>query len=61
MAPVVSVTGPGPARVKGVLDQTLVGPDVTVGCGNPGVSNPFEVIAVDTVGNASAPAILTAP
>jgi hypothetical protein len=46
---------------NGVLDHSLVGAGMTILYGNPGVSNTFQVIAVDTAGNESAPATLTTP
>jgi chitodextrinase len=47
--------------VNGVLDHSLIGADSTILYGAPGVSNTFEVIAVDSAGNQSAPATLTTP
>jgi chitodextrinase len=46
---------------NGVLDHSLMGADRTILYGNPGVSNTFQVIAVDSAGNQSAPATLTTP
>ena len=46
---------------NGVLDHSLIGADSTVLYGAPGVSNTFQVIAVDSAGNQSAPATLTTP
>lgn len=45
--------------VNGVLDHTLVGRGRTVVYGVLGMTNIFEVIAVDAAGNRSAPATLT--
>jgi hypothetical protein len=45
--------------VNGVFDHSLLGFDRTVVYGNPGVSNTYQVIAVDSSGNQSAPATLT--
>jgi chitodextrinase len=45
--------------VNGVLDHSLLGYSSTVVYGNPGVFNNYEVIAVDSAGNESAPATLT--
>lgn len=44
--------------VNGVLDHSLLGFDRTVVYGNPGVENTYQVIAVDSAGNQSAPATL---
>src|SRR6266545_1909729 len=44
---------------NGVLDHSLMGADRTIPYGNPGVSNTYQVIAVDSAGNQSAPATLT--
>jgi len=46
---------------NGVLDHSLIGADSTILYGAPGVSNTFQVIAVDSAGNQSAPATLTTP
>ena len=45
--------------VNGVFDHSLLGYTRTVVYGNPGVLNTFQVIAVDSAGNESAPAALT--
>jgi len=45
--------------VNGTLDHTLMGADRTILYGNPGVFNTYQVIAVDSAGNQSAPATLT--
>jgi chitodextrinase len=45
--------------VNGVLDHSLMGYGSTVVYGNPGVFNTYQVIAVDSAGNQSAPATLT--
>jgi chitodextrinase len=45
--------------VNGVLDHTLVGRGRTVVYGTVGMTNIFEVIAVDAAGNRSAPATFT--
>ena len=45
--------------VNGVFDHSLQGFDRTVVYGNPGVFNTYQVIAVDSAGNQSAPATLT--
>jgi chitodextrinase len=45
--------------VNGVFDHSLQGYNQTVVYGNAGVLNTFEVIAVDSAGNPSAPASLT--
>jgi chitodextrinase len=45
--------------VNGVFDHSLMGFDRTVVYGNPGVENTYQVIAVDSAGNQSAPASLT--
>ena len=45
--------------VNGVLDHSLLGYSQTVVYGNPGVFNTYQVIAVDSADNASAPATLT--
>jgi len=44
---------------NGVLDHSLIGADRTILYGNPGVFNTYQVIAVDSAGNESAPATLT--
>jgi hypothetical protein len=44
---------------NGVLDHSLLGASSTILYGAPGVSNTFQVIAVDSAGNQSAPATLT--
>jgi len=44
---------------NGVLDHSLIGAGSTILYGAPGVSNTFQVIAVDSAGNQSAPATLT--
>jgi hypothetical protein len=44
---------------NGVFDHSLIDADRTILYGNPGAPNTFEVIAVDTSGNESAPATLT--
>ena len=44
---------------NGVLDHSLIGADRTILYGNPGTSNTYQVIAVDSAGNQSAPATLT--
>jgi hypothetical protein len=44
---------------NGVLDHGLMGYNQTVVYGGPGVFNTYEVIAVDSAGNGSAPASLT--
>lgn len=44
---------------NGVLDHSLMGAHSTILYGNPGVANTFQVIAVDSAGNQSAPATLT--
>jgi chitinase len=44
---------------NGVLDHSLMGAGSTILYGNPGVSNTFQVIAVDSSGNQSVPATLT--
>lgn len=46
---------------NGVFDHSLVGDDMTILYGNPGVPNTYQVIAVDSAGNESAPATLTTP
>jgi hypothetical protein len=46
-------------NVNGVFDHSLLGFDRTEVYGNPGVSNTYQVIAVDSAGNQSAPATLT--
>lgn len=43
---------------NGVFDHSLIGADSTILYGNPG-SNTFQVIAVDSAGNQSAPATYT--
>ena len=45
--------------VNGVLDHSLLGYNQTVVYGNAGVFNTYQVIAVDSAGNESAPATLT--
>jgi hypothetical protein len=45
--------------VNGVFDHSLLGNNRTVVYGNPGVFNTYQVIAVDSAGNQSAPATLT--
>ena len=45
--------------VNGVFDHSLLGFNRTVVYGNPGVFNTYQVIAVDSAGNQSAPATLT--
>lgn len=45
--------------VNGVFDHSLMGYGQTVVYGNAGVENTFQVIAVDSAGNPSAPATLT--
>lgn len=45
--------------VNGVLDHSLLGYGQTVVYGNAGVLNTYQVIAVDSSGNQSAPATLT--
>ena len=45
--------------VNGVFDHSLMGYSQTVVYGNAGVENTFQVIAVDSAGNPSAPATLT--
>ncbi len=45
--------------VNGILDHSLMGAGRTILYGNPGVFNTYEVIAVDSSGNQSAPASLT--
>jgi chitodextrinase len=45
--------------VNGVFDHSLQGQGRTIVYGNPGVENTFQVIAVDSAGNQSAPATLT--
>ena len=45
--------------VNGVFDHSLQGFDRTVVYGNPGVFNTYQVIAVDSADNQSAPATLT--
>jgi chitodextrinase len=44
--------------VNGVFDHSLMGAGRTVVYGNPGVLNTYQVIAVDSAGNQSAPATL---
>jgi chitodextrinase len=44
--------------VNGVFDHSLMGYHQTVVYGNPGVENTYQVIAVDSAGNQSAPATL---
>jgi hypothetical protein len=45
--------------VNGVFDHSLMGYNQTVVYGNPESENTFQVIAVDSAGNESAPATLT--
>jgi chitodextrinase len=45
--------------VNGGFDHSLLGYNQTVVYGNPGVENIYQVIAVDSAGNQSAPAMLT--
>jgi chitodextrinase len=45
--------------VNGVLDHSVMGAGRAIVYGNPGVFNTYEVIAVDSSGNQSAPASLT--
>ena len=45
--------------VNGVLDHSLMGYNQTIVYGNAGVFNTYQVIAVDSAGNQSAPASLT--
>jgi chitodextrinase len=45
--------------VNGGFDHSLLGYNQTVVYGNPGVENTYQVIAVDSAGNQSAPATLT--
>ena len=45
--------------VNGVFDHSLMGFNRTVVYGNPGVFNTYQVVAVDSAGNQSAPATLT--
>jgi chitodextrinase len=45
--------------VNGTFDHSLMGQGRTVVYGNPGVENTYQVIAVDSAGNQSAPATLT--
>jgi hypothetical protein len=45
--------------VNGVLDHSMMGFNRTVVYGNPGVFNTYQVIAVDSAGNPSAPATIT--
>ena len=45
--------------VNGVFDHSLMGHGSTVVYGNPGVFNTYQVVAVDSAGNQSAPATLT--
>jgi chitodextrinase len=45
--------------VNGVFDHSIMGAGRTIVYGNPGVFNTYEVIAVDSAGNQSAPASLT--
>ena len=45
--------------VNGVLDGSQMGGSSTVVYGNPGVFNTYQVIAVDSAGNQSAPATIT--
>ena len=45
--------------VNGVFDHSLMGHGSTVVYGNAGVFNTYQVIAVDSAGNQSAPATLT--
>jgi chitodextrinase len=44
---------------NGVFDHSLQGQGRTILYGNPGVENTYQVIAVDSAGNQSAPATLT--
>jgi len=44
---------------NGVFDHSLFGQGRTILYGNPGVLNTYQVIAVDSAGNGSAPATLT--
>jgi hypothetical protein len=45
--------------VNGAFDHSRVGVGRTILYGNPGVFNTYQVIAVDSAGNQSAPASLT--
>jgi chitin-binding protein len=45
--------------VNGVFDHSLMGHGSTVVYGNAGTANTYQVIAVDSAGNQSAPATLT--
>jgi hypothetical protein len=45
--------------VNSILDHSLMGADSTILYGTPGASNTFDVIAVDSAGNQSAPASIT--
>jgi chitodextrinase len=45
--------------VNGVFDHSIMGAGRTIVYGNPGVLNTYQVIAVDSAGNQSAPASLT--
>jgi chitinase len=45
--------------INGVLDGSQMGGDRTIVYGDPGVFNTYQVIAVDSAGNQSAPATLT--
>lgn len=45
--------------VNGVFDHSLMGHNQTVVYGNAGVENTYQVVAVDSAGNQSAPATLT--
>jgi len=45
--------------INGVLDGGMMGGSSTVVYGNPGVFNTYQVIAVDSAGNQSAPASIT--
>ena len=47
--------------VNGVLNDSRLGIDQTIVYGTPGQANTFQVIAVDSAGNQSAPATLTIP
>lgn len=44
--------------VNGVFDHSVMGHDRAIVYGNPGVFNTYQVIAVDSAGNQSAPATL---
>lgn len=45
--------------VNGAFDHSIMGQGRTIVYGNPGVFNTYQVIAVDSSGNESAPALLT--